>query len=372
LKVFLFYLPILFLSLSFCTIFAKDENSSWLIFRGNSEQNAFYPNKLKGPFNILWKSSVKDSIEGTATIYDGKVFFGCMDERIYCLNSKDGKEVWKYKGGPFKSPPSIQDDSIYIGDIDGNLHAIELTTGKKKWIFATTGEISGGANFHKKNILFGSQDENLYCINTAGKEIWKFKMEGPFFGSCAVTNGKTFAAGCDSTLHILDAETGKELSNLDLGGQTGATVSISGDDLFVGTMSNNVLAINWKSPKITWNYKPEKRAQPFFSSCAISAETIVVGGRDKKIYALDRKTGTEKWVFQTDGKVDSSPLILNNLVVVGSFDGNVYFLDLDKGTLIQKIELGGEISASPIFSDDSIYLGTSKGDFFRLQSNMIP
>ena len=233
-------------------LFAKDINpvSSWLLFRGNPQQDGFLPTSIKVPFEIQWKISLKDSIEGTAVVHDGKVFFGCMDEKVYCLDCKDGKEIWKYKGGSFKAPPSIQDDVIYIGDIDGTLHAIDLDTGLKKWVFATNGEISGGANFFKKNILFGSQDENLYCLNTSGKELWKFKMEGPFFGSCAIIEGKTFAAGCDSTLHVLDAETGKELSNLDLGGQTGATPSIAGDDLFVGTMSNNVLGINWKKPKI--------------------------------------------------------------------------------------------------------------------------
>jgi outer membrane protein assembly factor BamB len=168
-------------------------------------------------------------------------------------------------------------------------------------------------------------------------------------------------------LHVLDAETGKELSNLDLGGQTGATPSIAGDDLFVGTMSNNVLGINWKKPKINWNYKPEKRSQPFFSSCAIAKSLVVVGGRDKKIHAIDREKGTEIWGVQTDGKVDASPLILNSTVVAGSFDGNLYFLNLEDGKLIQKLNLGGEISGSPIFYENSIYIGTSKGDFFRLK-----
>lgn len=341
--------------------------NSWLLFRGNPQQDGFIAATFKPPYEIKWKISLKDSIEGTAVVHNNKVFFGCMDEKVYCLNIADGSKVWEYKGGPFKAPPSIQDNSIYIGDIDGNMHSIDLKTGAKKWVFPTNGEISGGANFYKSNILFGSQDENLYCLNTMGKELWKFKMEGPFFGSCAIIEGKTFAAGCDSTLHVLDAATGKELSNLDLGGQTGATPSIAGEELFVGTMSNNVLGIDWKKPKINWNYKPEKRSQPFFSSCAITKNLIVTGGRDKKIHAIDRFKGTEVWGFQTDGKVDASPLVLTNTVVAGSFDGNLYFLNLEDGKLIQKLPLGGEISGSPVFYDNSIYLGNSKGDFYRIK-----
>ncbi|MBJ7495873.1 MAG: PQQ-like beta-propeller repeat protein, partial [Gemmataceae bacterium] len=108
-------------------LFAKDINpvSSWLLFRGNPQQDGFLPTSIKVPFEIQWKISLKDSIEGTAVVHDGKVFFGCMDEKVYCLDCKDGKEIWKYKGGSFKAPPSIQDDVIYIGDIDGTLHAID-------------------------------------------------------------------------------------------------------------------------------------------------------------------------------------------------------------------------------------------------------
>ena len=72
-------------------------------------------------------------------------------------------------------------------------------------------------------ILFGSYDETLYCLTKDGKEKWKFKTQGPVNGSPAVAEGKTFVAGCDSTLHVLDVATGKEDTSVDLGGQAGAT-----------------------------------------------------------------------------------------------------------------------------------------------------
>ena len=83
------------------SLFAKDINavSSWLVFRGNPQQDGFLPTSIKVPFEIQWKISLKDSIEGTAVVHDGKVYFGCMDEKVYALDCKDGKEIWKYKVG---------------------------------------------------------------------------------------------------------------------------------------------------------------------------------------------------------------------------------------------------------------------------------
>lgn len=344
-----------------------DKNQDdWLLFRGDSAQTGFLKKSIALPLEVKWKFSCKDAIEGTASCAKGKVIFGCMDEKVYCLDENTGKEIWSTKAGPIKATPSILNNFIYIGDMDGGFHSLNLENGKSAWTFKTNGEISGGANFHESQILIGSQDEHLYCLDQNGKEVWKFKMDGPFFGSCAIKEGKTFAAGCDSTLHVIDAKTGKELSSLDLGGQTGATAAVSGHELFVGTMSNNVLGIDWKSAKITWNYQPEKRAQPFFSSCAITDYLIIVGGRDRKLHAINRKDGKERWSILTDGKIDSSPLVMNETVIFGSFDGNLYLASLSDGKILQKINLGGEIAGSPIFCRDGIFIGTLKGDLYKL------
>ena len=47
------------------TLFAKDTNpvSSWLLFRGNPQQDGFLPKSIKGPFHIECIISLKDSIE---------------------------------------------------------------------------------------------------------------------------------------------------------------------------------------------------------------------------------------------------------------------------------------------------------------------
>lgn len=347
---------------------AKVEGDSWEVFRGNPAQNGVSNQEMRGPLKIQWKVLAKDAIESTAGVFRGKVYFGSLDENLYCLDAKTGQTVWVKKCGPIKAPVAINHSTVYAGDINGLFHCCDATNGNPKWTFQTQGEISGGACFFNKLLLFGSQDEHLYCLDEAGKEKWKFRMDGPFFGSCAIQEGKTFAAGCDSTLHVLDVLTGKEIHALDLGGQTGATASLSGDSLYVGTMSNQVLGINWKKPSVQWTYEPAKRAQPFFSSCAIAHGLVVVGGRDKKIHAINQATGLVKWEFTTEGKVDGSPLILGNKVLAGSFDGNLYVLELATGKLTQKLDLGGELAASPVFAGNSIYIGNTKGVFYCLRA----
>jgi outer membrane protein assembly factor BamB len=44
------------------------------------------------------------------------------------------------------------------------------------------------------------------------------------------------------------------------------------------------------------------------------------------VYAIDARTGGEKWRFATEGWVDSSPYVAGGIVYVGSNDGYVYAL----------------------------------------------
>jgi len=122
-----------------------------------------------------------------------------------------GKEKWNYKAAPFKAPVSIRNGFVYMGDSDGIFHCVDAATGKPRWTFKTDSDISSGANFTQDKVLFGSGDENLYCLSLEGKEQWRFKVPGgPVLGSPVIVGNRTFAAGCDSSLHVIDTATGKE------------------------------------------------------------------------------------------------------------------------------------------------------------------
>jgi outer membrane protein assembly factor BamB len=160
-----------------------------------------------------------------------------MDEHLYALDLEKGTQKWKFKGGPFKAPPAVREGSVYVGDLDGNLFCVDAVKGSKKWAFETGAEL-GGVNFHRTDILVASHDENLYCIDKDGKQRWKFKTSGPIYGAPAVAAGKTFLVGCDSLMHVIDVAKGKEIRAVNLGGQTGASASVLGGELYVGTMGN--------------------------------------------------------------------------------------------------------------------------------------
>ncbi len=244
---------------------AEPARDSWLVFRGNPLETGVLPaGALPDKLDELWKFSAKDAIDGAPAVADGVVYVGSEDEHLYAVNLADGSKKWEYKAGPIKASPAYRAGSVYVGDSNGLFHCVDAANGRKRWTFPTGAEITSGANFSDENILFGSYDETLYCLNPDGKQVWMFKTSGPVNGSPAVAGDRTFVAGCDSVLHIIDRNKGTELNSVDLGGQAAATAAVFGDKLYVGTMADDVHEVDWKNAALGWTFQPQEAGRAVF------------------------------------------------------------------------------------------------------------
>jgi outer membrane protein assembly factor BamB len=179
-------------------------------------------------------------------------------------------------------------------------------------------------------------------------------------------DSRTFVAGCDSALHVIDTTKGREVAAVELGGQVGATAAVVGERLYVGTMTNQVLAVDWKNRKVLWEYENDKQPQPFASSPAVTDDLVIIGGQDRLVHALDRQSGKARWTFPTRKKVNSSPVVVGQRVFVASMDGNLYVLDLKSGQERQRFELGQRMSASPAVGGGCLVIGTEDGMLYCL------
>lgn len=339
---------------------------NWNFGRGDRLQSGVASTALPDDLEVLWKFQAKEGIEGPAAIIGDTVYVGSFDENLYALDLENGKVRWTYAMGPTKAAPSYYRGKVYIGDENGVVHCVDAKTGKFQWKFETKGEITASANFKDDRLFIGSYDSTLYCLSLEGKKLWEVVTDGPVNGSPAVVGDRTFVAGCDSILHIIDVKTGKELGKVDLGGQAAATAAIFGDGLYVGTMTDQVLGIDWKNAKILWTFEPKRRSLPFFASAAVNNDIVVTGSRNRKIYGLDRQTGKQLWEFETDGRVDPSPVIVGSRVYAPSLDGKLYVLSIKDGKKLREFALGRAIAASPAVGQGRLVLGTTDGVLYCL------
>jgi outer membrane protein assembly factor BamB len=361
----------------------------WPSFRGDPLLNGVATTQLPEKLELLWKFDAGEMVTSTAAIANGRVYVASLGGDLYCLDLKNGKQIWKYRSSEktdpkllapgFKSSPTVTADGVYLGDEDGVFHAVDRATGKKRWTFPTGAEIVSSAAIIDSsataigdNIIFGSHDNSLYCLNAAdGKKVWQFETQGPVNCSPAVVatllatgkfRGSTFVTGCDEHMRVIDIETGKEQRDFPLGTYLIASPAIRGDILYVGTYASEVVALDWKTNKKVWTYKDPEREFPYHSSAAVNDKYVVVGSRDKRLHCIDRQTGKGLWMFNTRGKVDNSPVIVGDRVFFGSQDGNLYAARLSDGKELWKFTDGKAFTASPAVGENRLVIGSESSD----------
>ncbi|WP_222913915.1 PQQ-binding-like beta-propeller repeat protein [Natrinema sp. SYSU A 869] len=79
---------------------------------------------------------------------------------------------------------------------------------------------------------------------------------------------------------------------------------------------------------IDWTYQANDHVR---SSPVVADNTVFVGSDDGKLYAINKRTGTEKWSLNSGETIASSPAIIDDTVFVANKAGQVYALDSETG-----------------------------------------
>lgn len=344
--------------------------ADWPLFRGDPQSTGVGTAKLPAQLNERWVFKCKDAVEGAPAVVGEVAYIASADKHLYAVDLATGKEKWRAKLGPMRAGAAVKAGRVYVGDLEGKVYAVDAATGNRVWTYESEvgGEIASGCNFHGDNLLVAAQGMPVTCLDKDGKAVWKFEIDGGSNGSPTVSGDMVFASGCDSAFHAIDAKTGKELWNVPLTGQAAATTAAAGDHGYIGTVTNQVIAIDLKAKAKLWEFEPAVKAQPFYSSAAVAGDLVVTASRDKKVYALDRKTGAQKWAFVTEGMVNASPVVVGERVYVGceSLPGEFYVLELATGKRVQQLTLDGAVAGSVGVGPDCVLVGTDKGSVYCL------
>ena len=213
-----------------------------VIYFGGDDGNVYAVDAATG--RQIWKRATNGPVPATPAIADGMVYIGSYDGKFYALNAQTGALKWKFatnvsagskqKGlhglqpkdqtiaDPFDiflSSPVVANGAVYFGSGDGNLYALDSTTGDLRWKFKTGDVVHASPALAEGVVFFGSWDSYFYAVDAAtGEEKWRFHGgEDPmihnqvgFQSSPAVVNGTVYTGCRDSNLYALDAATGKE------------------------------------------------------------------------------------------------------------------------------------------------------------------
>jgi outer membrane protein assembly factor BamB len=351
----------------------------WLYARGNAEMTGTTSTELHFPLELAWtyKTGEKrgEGVVATPVVKGGKVYVGGQSGVFHCIDLATGKGLWKAvkDKGFFEGNAAFAGDLVIAGCGDAFVYAWNAADGKEVWKFETQGEIHAGVNpwmgpDGKVRVLVGSYDNNLYCLDAlTGAKLWNYETANYVNGAAAIFDGKTAFGGCDGTLYILDMITGMDEKKVDVGNYIGNNIAADKGVAYLTHYGNKVEAFSLSDGAHLWQFG--ERDFPLYAAPAVNAQWVIAGSRDKRVYGIDRAKGESKWVFRTQGDVDSSPLICaDKHVIFGCNDGFFYGIDLSKGEEVWRYEVGAPIKASPAVAGDFILIGADDGSVYAFKN----
>jgi outer membrane protein assembly factor BamB len=78
-----------------------------------------------------------DYFLSSPAVWNGTVYFGCLDSNVYAVDAKTGKQKWFYstKGSWVNNSAAVYDGKVFFGtSIPGLLHAVDAKTGAEMFI----------------------------------------------------------------------------------------------------------------------------------------------------------------------------------------------------------------------------------------------
>jgi len=349
-------------------------SSDPVMFRGGPQLDGFSPKSLTLPLALDWQFEAGGVLRGDPIVANQTLFIGSETGSFFAVDLDKRSANWTFQAGsPIEASALVIDGAVIFGSDEGFLFALDQATGKLLWKNQAEDRILGAASWAKlkdgtRIIVVGSYDTFLYAFRMKdGKFLWKFESENYIHGTPTIAGNHVLFGGCDGFFRFLSTEDGKLAKSIDLGHYMPASAACDTTNVYFGHVGKGVAALNLGSGETIWSFQAADDG--FFSSPALSENSIFIGNRDDHLYALAKKDGSLLWKFKARGAIDSSPTVFGTQVGFGSDDGRIYILDKRTGKRQWSYDLGDRISSSLRVFNNRLFVSCEDGKVYTFKSN---
>jgi outer membrane protein assembly factor BamB/tRNA A-37 threonylcarbamoyl transferase component Bud32 len=233
---------------------------------------------------LAWTVPTKGPIRSSPSVAHGHAFFGGDDGNLYAVRLGTGRIQWQWAGGdPIRTRPLVTGEVIVFGQESGYIIGIDLA-GKIVWRFKAKRAVSSSPVEHEGLVFLGSMDWQLYALDlTRGWKVWEFRANKPIISSPAIGDGKVFFGSVDGCVYAVDASSGRERWRFQTDGQITSSPAYASEAVYVGGIDGKVYSLDAKTGLLRWSFQTGASVP---SSPCVREGVVYVGSMDHQVYAL--------------------------------------------------------------------------------------
>jgi outer membrane protein assembly factor BamB len=323
------------------------------------------------------------------------------------------------------SAPVIAEGKVFCVDAAGIVYAFDKKNGKRLWRTSITiagkdGQIGSAIAYCNRRIIVTSSFSEWFSLDAkTGRILKRIKLPAPCKGDgITIYNGKAFVMCSNSSLHVIEIETGKILwshsgmmTDITFIGSSG--VAVDNGVIYLVYPSGEIYALLEETGAVIWDAMLSKfsiinAAQAFSHSRAcpvikdgvvyfvsaneqtsafstkdgkllwktdfggiqtpiVSGNSIFIFNSRSELVCLNKNDGQKRWVKKIE-KNESEDwygmiLIKDHLLMV-SPKGRVIFVSVYDGKIMKTVNINDEgdgISVNPVIADSRMYIQMNCG-----------
>lgn len=357
-------------------------------FKTSSKENIDPPAELtpltpSAEVHRLWSRSIGDGerrhwIRQAPAVAEGRVYAANLDGELMALDLESGRELWRVKTGlRLSGGPAAAGGFVVAGSLDGDVIAVDADTGNERWRTRVTSEVITAPLLTQGVAIVRSNDGRVFGLDLGdGRRRWVFDRGLPSLtvrgnASPALGQGLVYVGYDDGSLVALRVEDGlraweqavaepegrNELERMaDIDGE----IQVGLDEVFAISFKGTMMAMDAASGRPIWT-----RDTGSYAGLALLGDRLLLSDRAGTIWAIDRSNSSALWRQESLAhRWLTSPAVHGGHAVVGDLEGYLHWFSLDNGEPAARVRVGKDpIRATPQVSADGILVAvTIDGD----------
>lgn len=187
-------------------------------------------------------------VHATPAVQNGVAFIAGCDAILRAIRVTDGKEVYHIEAGAYTgASPLIDGNRAYFGTFNNEVLAFDLDRKRRLWRYAPQDRqfpFYSSAAISDGRVVLGGRDKFVHALDTSsGKAVWTFATRARVDSSPVIAGGHVYVGSSDGKLYVLDLASGKKLSDFDAGSAITTSPAIAAGRVIISSQDGIIYAL---------------------------------------------------------------------------------------------------------------------------------
>lgn len=340
-------------------------------YRGNASRTGYFPERTgpKDGVSEQWSFTADNTINTSPIVGNGSVYVGDGDATVYAINPTNGSVEWQTGvSKSVKATPTLADGVMYVPNGGQYLTAVDADSGDTLWEFdSEKSTIYSPAVTDQTVVVSSSQkssDGKVAALDTADGSIrWDVEPAKGGGVAPAIVGNTVYYVGDQTAITAADVETGDTVwEKTFIGPMMG--IAASDETVFVSRNAGGgygdieeknarVLALDADDGSKRWSF--DTGNDRISGPAAVTDDAIFVASKST-VFKANRETGEREWDASIPGTSRSVPTVYGDTIYIPSGAGKLTALDVEDGSKRWKVSFS-DISTgpAPVLAGGSVY-----------------